>query len=151
MKTLVMAIAVLIVLESHSVVCAQNGVAFGKQIEASLKAKNDKRKLKKSYNAGDHAEQKWSSEGKDVDVFVYEYGSPEEAAHQMELALLYVSDPAGKERLHGFGDDGYMISDPRGTSAWLSIRRGKRYIVIHSSRDVAKKFARDIADYLAHN
>jgi len=134
-----------------AVVPAQDGVRLGKQLEATLKEKNDKRRLLESFAIDDSVEQKWSCEGKDVQVFVTEYSSAQEAANVMELAVLNVAHAAIKQRLSGFGDEAYVMSDSPGTSVWVGIRQGKRYVVIHSSLDVAKKFARDISDYLVHN
>ena len=151
MKKLFVTIPILVALASPFVAPAQDGVAFDKQLAASLKAKNDKRRLVGSFEDAGHVEQKWSSEGKDVQVFISEYSSSQEAMGLLELTLLNVSNAAVKKRLPGFGDDAYLISDSRGTSAWLGIRRGKRYVVIHSSLDIAREFARDISDYLAHN
>jgi len=151
MPKLSVTIAVFLALAIPLVARAQDGVALSKQLEASLKAKNDKRRLLESFETDDRVEQKWSSEGKEVQVFVCVFSSPDEATHVMELARVNVASAAVKERLPGFGDDAYLISDSRGTSAWLGVRRGKRYVVIHSSLDVAKKFGRDISDYLARN
>ena len=151
MKKLSVAIATVVGLAIPFVARAQDIAALSKQLEISLTAKNERRKLLESFDTDDCIEQKWSSSGIDVQVFVCIYSSTSEATRVMDLALLNIDYAAVKERMPGFGDDAYLTSDSRGNSAWLGFRSGKRYVVVHSRLDVAKKFARDIFDYLAHN
>lgn|GEM_PF-6646873 len=150
MKKTVLIITIALLLGASLAVRAQDGVARGKEIENSLRAKNAKRKLKESIPAGTHAEQEWSLDGKRVLVNIYEFNSPEEAARHMELAIKGIAYAQVRERLPNLGDDAYVSTDRRGTSTSLALRRGKVYVVINaSSLKVAKEFARDIADHLA--
>ena len=103
---------------------AQDGVALGKEIENSLRAKNAKRKLKESIPQGTHVEQEWSLEGKRVLVNIYEFNSPEEAARHMELAIKGIAYAQVSERLPNLGDDAHVSTDRRGTSTSRLSRRG---------------------------
>jgi hypothetical protein len=150
MKIIALA-AVVILLSTPFLTRAQNGLALGKQIETSLKAKGKKRKLKESIPVGNHSEQRWSSEGKSVLVLVYELGSPEEASENLRTSLNSVAYADINEPIYGFGDEAYLVSDSRGISASISFRRGRSYIAVTGNLKLVKVFARDIADYLARN
>ena len=151
MKKTVLIITIALLLGASLAVRAQDGVALGREMENSLRAKNTKRKLKESVPQGTHVEQEWFLEGKRVLVNIYEFNSPEEAARIMDLSIKYIAYAQVKDRLPNLGDDAFVSTDRRGTSTSLALRRGKVYVVIHaSSLKVAKDFARDIADHLAH-
>ena len=150
MKNIILVIIASILLGIPFELRAQDGIALGREIEKSLKTKENKRKLKESIPAGDHAEQEWSFAGKKVLVMVYQFNSPEEAARHMELAISGIAYAPARGRQPGFGDDAYVSTDNRGTSTWLCFRLGRTYVVVNaSSLKVAREFARDIADHLA--
>ena len=151
MKIFALIGAVVILLSTPFLTLAQDGEALGKQIEICLKARNHKRELKEAIHVGNHWEQKWSSEGKNVLVLIYELGSPEEASRNLRTSLDSVAYADAKEPIPGFGDEAYLVSDSRGIYASISFRRGRRYIAINGNLKSVKEFARDISDYLAHN
>ena len=111
MKKLSLAIATMVALAVPIVARAQDGVALSKQLEISLKAKNDKRRLLESFETDDCIEQEWSSHGKHVQVFVCVYSSTSEATSVMDLALLNIACAAVQERMPGFGEDGHRAAD----------------------------------------
>jgi hypothetical protein len=150
MKKVALFIALALSLGTALEARAQNGLALGKDLEKALKAKDAKRKIKESVNAGDHVQQDWLVDGLKVSVYVYEYSSPEEAARNMALAMSGVAYAEVSEALPNLGDEAHVFTNKRGTSTSLTIRKGGVYIVIEaSSLKVAKKFAKDIADQLA--
>lgn len=151
MKKIVVCLALALTLLAPLTARAQKGVAaLGKEFEKSLKAKDAKRKIKKSIDAGNHVQQDWTADGQRVMVYVYEFASAEEAARHMELAISSIAFSPVKERLPNIGDDAFVSTDKRGAGSWLVFRKGGVYAVVDADTlKTAKKFAKDIADQLA--
>lgn len=151
MKKIAICLALTLTLLAPPSAQAQGGVAaLGKGFEKSLKAKDARRKVKKSIDAGSHVRQDWTADGQRVNVYIYEFASPEEAARHMELAISSISFSPMKERLPNLGDAAFVSTDKRGAGAWLALRKGGVYVVVDADTvKAAKKFAKDIADHLA--
>jgi hypothetical protein len=98
MKIFALIGAVVILLSTPFLTLAQDGEALGKQIEICLKARSHKRELKEAIHVGNHWEQKWSSEGKNVLVLIYELGSPEEASETYERHSIVSLTPTLKNQ-----------------------------------------------------
>ena len=143
----VLVIGLTVSFEAH----AQATKDLGKGMEASLKAKNKKRKLGDTVWDGFSYGQRWSVNGKEVEVRVFEFASPQEASRTLEESLRSVAAADVLERPHGYGDEAFLVRDARGASTSLHFRRGKRYVTIYGNLNLVKEFARDIAEYVAHN
>jgi hypothetical protein len=151
MRKLIFSVAAALLLFFPLKAHARKGVAaLGKEFEKSLKAKDAGRKVKKSIDAGSHVRQDWTADGRRVNVYIYEFASPEEAARHMELAISSISFSPVKERLPNLGDAAFVSTDKRGAGAWLALRKGGVYVVVDADTlKAARKFAKDIADHLA--
>ena len=129
---------------------AQDYAARGREVERHLKAADPGRKLKGVIDGGHYVEQEWRAGGRRVDVSVYVYATPEEAARRMEIAVRGIALRPANLHLPGIGDEATATVSRRGDHAQLAFRKGGVYILIGAaSLKTARRFAQDIDRRLA--
>ncbi|HEV3468976.1 MAG TPA: hypothetical protein VG148_06615 [Pyrinomonadaceae bacterium] len=127
----------------------QDYAARADQIEAALKARDPKRKLKERIDGGHYVAQEWKVRGRKVLVNINEYASEGEAVRALEIAGRSVA--AGTvERLEGLGDDAFYSGALRGGHTSIVMRKGRTTVSLRGPLyKVVRKFAGDIAEELA--
>jgi hypothetical protein len=127
----------------------QGYAARADQIEAALKAKDPKRKLKERIDGGHYVAQEWRAGGHKILVNINEYASEGEAVRALEIARRSVA--AGTvRRLEGLGDDAFHSGSRRGGHTSIVMRKGRTTVSLRGPLyKVVRKFAGDIAEELA--
>ena len=129
---------------------AQDYAARGREVESHLKAADPGRKLKGVIDGGHYVEQEWRAGGRKVEVYVYDYGTPEEAARIMKLTINGSALQPAYFQQPSIGDEAFVTVGRRGGDARLDFRKGSVYIRIHAgSLKTVSRFAQDIDRRLA--